>query len=495
MRLSKLFHESALYFAGNIIRRVIGFVMIPLYTRYLTPSDYGIIELVELFIAISTITFGILAASDAMVRIYHDQKDEANRRQVIFTAIAIVAGASIVLAAVAAFAAPWLSTLVFGDASQANLIRAAFAAMLFSNVVEIGLVYQRLLHRAVFFVVFSSVQTVFSLALNIYFIAFAGLGVNAFVAGKLISSVVACCILMPIIIGRGPVSLSAQAAKQLTAFGGPLILTSASFFVIHFADRFFLQASAGLHDVGIYALAYRFAFLITFLVGEPFGSVWNVSLYARTAVSGWKEEFSRVARYLLLGLFVACIGLTLYIDEVLALVAEPAYASAALVVPALALAYVFREIGDFFRGVMFINKRVAQFSRITVGCAVLNLILNTVLISRYQTQGAAWATLLTWLFYMGACWYMGQREHSIPGLLRPLVSLCISVFVVWGATQMKGTMPLAWGALVDTALLVLVFVSLWLTGYISPKETASLRTYLIDRKDQFFTRAQRLRWS
>jgi O-antigen/teichoic acid export membrane protein len=490
-----LLQESALYLIGNVVRRVVGFLMIPLYTRFLTPADYGVIELVELFISIAAITVGILAISDAMVRIYHEQPDNESRQKAVATAIGLVVVLSIVVACIAITLAEDLGRLIFGDTGHTWLVRVAFTAMVFSNLTEICLVYCRLMHRALFFAGFSIVQMLAGVGLNVYFIGYASWGANGFVLSKLIYSFCAALVLLFIVGKEVKLKVSPVLARKMVAFGSPLILTSASFFIIHFADRFFLRSSAGLADVGVYSLAYRFAFLVTILVGEPFGSSWGVSVYARARVSGWKVEFSRVARVLMLCLFTTGVALTLFIDEILMLVAEKSYWTAALVVPVLAFAYVCREIGDFFRSVLFINKRVVEFSGISVGCALLNLVLNAILIGRYHAQGAAWATLLTWSAYMTACWVIAQREHAIPMLARPFILLCGVSVAVWSAVQVRPAMPLLWSFTTDVALFVVAMTLVHLLGYFPRPEAALMRGYLSGRMNGVLNWVERLRWS
>ena len=137
-----------------------------------------------------------------------------------------------------------------------------------------------------------------------------------------------------------------------------MVLSGLSFFCIHFSDRFFLSRATSLTQIGLYSLAYKIAFLVTFLVGEPFERVWNIKLYGYTTSSDWQRRFGRVAAYLFFALVLVAVVLSLFANELLSVMANPSYRSAALLVPILVFSYVFREVGDFFRNLLFINKRV-----------------------------------------------------------------------------------------------------------------------------------------
>src|SRR5262249_18831063 len=158
-----------------------------------------------------------------------------------------------------------LSLRVFGTPTLAPFIRTAFVAMTFSNLVEIGLLHQRIQQRAGFVVTCSLLILATNLSLNVYFIAFAKLGIWGFMFGKLIATGIGALLLVALVfrdVGWRP---SWDLARRMATFGWPLAATSSSIFVIHFSDRFFLMSYSGLTAVGIYAMAYKFAFLVAYL--------------------------------------------------------------------------------------------------------------------------------------------------------------------------------------------------------------------------------------
>lgn len=483
MTLSKIFRQSSIYFIGDAIRRTVGLFMLPVYTRYLNPAEYGTVELIELFVSVTTIVFGILALSDSMVRIYHQYGNSGKDQSgVISTALWCMAIGSSAITLLAFVFAEYLSILVLHTPMHAGLIRGAFAAMAFGNLVELILVYERMRQRAGFFVAFSIFQVLITVAFNIYFIVFAGMGVWGFVLSKLISTGAGAVFLAIRILREVKWKFNLPAAREMAHFGSPLILSSLSFFVIHFADRFFLGQYTTLSQVGIYALAYRFGFLVTNIVGEPFGRTWSVTLYSYTAEAGWREHFARVMGYLAFCLFTVATILSLFISELLEYVASPAYQSGAQLVPIIAFAYVCREFGDFFRGILFINKRSRVFSGITILCALLNTGLNFWLIPLHGAAGAAWATLLTWLIYMLSCWIMANAEHRVPYPVRGFAYLTVISMVVCGLGTAANSLPtgLQWG--IDSALAAVFLLLVWGGGYFPVQERNRIKHYLSHRR-------------
>ncbi|MFX0142190.1 MAG: lipopolysaccharide biosynthesis protein, partial [Candidatus Hodarchaeota archaeon] len=69
--LKKLLRHSSVYSIGNLLSKAIGFFLIPLYTRYLTPADYGVLELLELTSSIISLFLG-LRIGTAVIRFFYD---------------------------------------------------------------------------------------------------------------------------------------------------------------------------------------------------------------------------------------------------------------------------------------------------------------------------------------------------------------------------------------------------------------------------------------
>ncbi|MBI1787507.1 MAG: oligosaccharide flippase family protein [Acidobacteria bacterium] len=475
MSLARLFKQSSTYLAGDLVRRAVGFLMIPVYTTFLTPADYGIIELIELFTMVSGIVFGLASINDGMVRVYHDHREECDRSAIISTAVAGMASVSFLILLIAWLKAGALSKAVFSSTEYAGLIKAAFAATFFGSLVEVALTYWRIKQRVLYYVLFSLLQLFSMLSLNVYFIAFAHMGVWGFVLSKLITTSIGALVALALVLRETGWKVSLRFARSIGSFSVPLILSGSSFFVIHFSDRFFLNRFSTLADVGLYALAYRFGFLVTHLVGQPFESAWGISMYSDAGEAGWREKFRRVASYLMFLLVLSAVGLTLVSDETLALIADPAYRRAASLVPILAFGYAFREVGDLFRGLLYIGKRVVMFGVVTASCAALNIGLNLVFIPQGGSVGAAWATLLTWLVYMIVCWTLAYREHRVPCALRRVVvlfGLGIGVSIAGRPVSCLTTLQ-QW--LADVALIAAFVTLVWTARYFPAEERALIR--------------------
>jgi O-antigen/teichoic acid export membrane protein len=428
--MKRLLHDSSVYLIANVAQKIIGFVMIPFYASYLSAEQYGVLNLLELATTIVAIGFGLQALGQALTRVYHDQTEEPARREVVSTAVLGTIALAGVIALLASAAAGPIADLV-SLPGQAGLLRLAFAAMFTASITEVAMVYERMQNRARFFLAYSMVTLVAALGLNIGLIGGAHLGVWGFVISKLVVTSAGSVYLVGRILREVGSAWRATIARALTRFAGPLVLSGACYFAVHFSDRLFL-AHVSRAEVGVYAMAYNFAFLLSILIGDSFNKSWSVSFYGLSSGDGWQRRFVDVGRWLIFTLGTAAVGISLFGRDVLTLMVPGSYYPPVLLLPVLVFGYFLREVGDFFNSMLLIGIGSGLVGRIALAGAALNLALNAALIPYFGIWGAAWATFWTWAAYCAVAWVFAWRVHGVAMAPWPLaVMLALSAVVLW----------------------------------------------------------------
>src|SRR5690606_19431907 len=118
-------------------------------------------------------------------------------------------------------------------------------------------------------------------------------------------------------------SFSLHKAREITAFSLPLVLTSLISFYMTFGDRYFLRVlSGGLDEVGVYSLGYRFGFLLSFLVGEPFFAIWISEKYIAAQQPDAQRPFRLSFLLLSAALIWVTVGISVYVHDVLRLMSD-----------------------------------------------------------------------------------------------------------------------------------------------------------------------------
>lgn len=405
--------QSALYLLAGLAARAAGFVMIPFYSSHLSPAEYGIIELIELATQVVSLAIGLNIFGSALIRIFQGEDTPARQNSVASTAVLATFSMNAAGLCLAVLLAPALSRLLFPAASAVGLLRLTLVSMLFGNLADLCLSYVRLKERALLFVLYSVISLAASVGLNVYFIGYCGHGVLGFVESKLIVTGTGSVILAGSMLRETGLHWDMPALRCMTGFGAPLILANVAFFAIHFGDRFFLSRLGTLTDVGNYALAYKAGFLVSFLVAEPFSRAWNVRYVALMRAPGWEELFRSASRFYVGALVIAGLAISLFSDELLPLIVTPAYYPAAKAIPLIAAAYVLREIGDFFRNMLYVKLRSGLVGMLSAATACFNFLLNWLWIPGLGMMGAAWATLATWGAYALALYFYAERDLEI----------------------------------------------------------------------------------
>ena len=472
-QITRVLHDSTFYLLGNVASRILGFVAIPFYSHFLSPAQYGVIELIELSTQMVALTFGLQSIGAVLGRLFHDQDSPEKEASIVSTSIISTALLSAFIAAGGILTAGMLSQAVFHTPERTSLLQAAFVAMWFANMVEVVLVYQRIRQRAKFFFYYSICTLIINFGLNVYFIGFAGAGVWGFVYSKLIVTGLGSAFLLFRVLREVGYHWQNAYIPQFVRLGLPLLAASVSAFIIHFSDRFFLADAVSLAELGRYALAYRFAFLVSIFVGEAFNRSWGVTLYRFAKQDGWRERFARVAAYLLFALYLTGLAVALAAPELFSLMVPKSFYPPNLLLPLLIAAYLFRETGDFFRSLLLINKRAKTVGSVAFAGAVLNTVLNFALIPAFGIFGAAFATLGTWAAYMLVCWVIAWREHRVPVSVLAFAKinlLAVLVFAIGDFLRLDN--PLA-QAFADV-FWILVFIALCLWFFFAPKDRTEL---------------------
>ncbi|MFH2002266.1 MAG: oligosaccharide flippase family protein [Planctomycetota bacterium] len=391
----RILKHSAIYGLGNVISKMIGFILIPVYTNVLSKAEYGLIELLNNTMIIIQLVVG-MGLSIAILRFYSEDKDEDSRDAVITTSIIFTCFFALIVAAVGLYSSKDLSRLILRDIGYSEPFRVMMFVMLFTTIIEVPMVVLRAKERSITFLGVSLAQLIIGLVLNIFFIVFLRCGVAGWLLSSLWTSALICAYLLYTTLGGvRKMRFSFSLLKRMLAYTIPLIPASLAMFWIHNGDRYILNSEVGMGDVGIYSLGYRFAMMIPILVGQPFFLIWSVRMFHVFEQEGGEKVYARAFTYFtgVILLFWLCMAAT--IKEVIFLMSREQYHSAYFIVHIVAMGYVLREFSDFFKGVLLIRRRTSFIGLSTLISALVSTVLYLYLIPRFGQLGAAWATFFT----------------------------------------------------------------------------------------------------
>lgn len=424
--LKNTLKHGTIYSLGVVLSRLIGFVMIPVYTRVLTPTDYGVLEILSLTADVFAMLAG-MGIGMAVIRYYYYYDSVEDRNSVVSSAAIVTLTIFSLIAITALIFAKPASMLLLGTADSAGLVPLAALNVALGASVEVPLVLMRARQNSFAVVVAGLARLLIGLTLNIVFVVIMRLGVAGVLLSSCIASGAVGGYLLAGLFRETGFRFSMSTTRKLVAFGAPLVIWEIGSFVLHFSDRYFLRIYDSLASVGLYSLSYKLAMLISLFVSGPFTNIWvpKALEIERKEGEGAIPILASIVQYYNLILVTVAVGVALFASDVIRLVTGPEFHSAGRPVPVLALAMVLFGYRGVAQVGALIRERSDLVAKSTTAAAVAVILLNMLLIPRWGVQGAAIATASAFAIEFLLMRRFSMRVYalhiSLPTLLQPIV--------------------------------------------------------------------------
>lgn len=389
--LKRLTEGSLVYGLSGTLARAIGFLLIPIYTRALTPKDYGIMALIGLASTIIGMVFQ-MGFNGAMIRYYNDYPEQKRRAFLGSAFIFQMSATALASLPIVLLSGPICRTL-FGDAALARYLVVSVAGVwlgLMGNVPSACFLIREQKWAVVGLSLFG---TLLGAACPLYMVVALRMGVWGAFLGTLIATAISSALNLWLTIREIDWRFDWAPVRRALAFGLPLIPHLMSHWAINYFDRLLIQRFASISDVGLYSLGYNFGLIMSLITGS-INTAWAPFFYNINKEKGEeqaKAEIARLSTYWLLLVGFAAMGLAALGPELLRLMAAPAFWGASKVVPVIVLSYFIH--GMYFMAVnpIFYRERTGVLPWISGAAAAVNIGLNFILIPEYGMMGAAWA--------------------------------------------------------------------------------------------------------
>jgi O-antigen/teichoic acid export membrane protein len=426
--LRHLTGESLIYGLGQVSGRAVNLLLVPVLTRAHTPQAYGVADLVLAYsqTALLVLVFGM---DSALARHFYDEPDRQARIRMASSSLAfrIVTGTVVALLlglVVIPLAAPLLAGEAYRKYLTIGAITLPFTLLtLFANDVL------RVTFQAKKFVALNFVQTVSVLVLSLYLVIQRDLGVVGVLYGKLGGDAITA--LLGLVLCRHSIGWRFDGAtlRRMLVYGFPLVPASLAYGVITAADRFALQRTRPLDEVGVYAVGMKFFALVTMGVAA-FQLAFGPFAFARAKDPEAPRLFARV---FLLYTAVACLGALLasaFAPELVRILAPSSYAGAAA--PALWLTFAAVMQGAYTVGGLGIalSRRTVLVGWAAAGAALVAVAANALLTPPLGPVGAAMATFAAHAASAVIATLTAQRVHPLPhrgGRLVTMVAIALAL--------------------------------------------------------------------
>jgi O-antigen/teichoic acid export membrane protein len=434
----KLVKHSTIYAIGNISRQLIGFVMLPVYTRYLTPADYGVIGLLTFSMSLLEGMFGA-RLGQAMPKFFFEQEQQRDRNAVISTALLVTGGASLLVAVLLTVTRHWSSGLLFGTDQYATVLGIFCFTILTSALEGQSLVYVQIQSRPQLYVAINLAKLAVQFTFNIIFVVWLQWGVMGIALSSISSSgLFALGLAIYTFVNTG-VRWNGALARRMIIFSWPLWLAGIASLYSSSAGRYYIRIFSSLTDVGYYELATKFAGILTLLIAQPFSRFWDIERFNHYKKSNNAEIFRSVFQFYATLMALTGMGIALFAEPIVRVMAGPEFHSAYLAVPFVTLAALIHCLTDYCNFSFLVTNRTDYISKNFFASAVVVTVFYLILTPKLGFVGAALGQVLAEIaqfFYMQRA---ARKLFDMQIHMRPLVAILViaAVGYVVGAIVLR----------------------------------------------------------
>jgi O-antigen/teichoic acid export membrane protein len=409
--IKQLFKDSLIYGTASILSQGIPILIVPIYTRFLSPDSYGGMDMLAVFAALINVTVA-LEISQGMARSYADIKSDDERTRFASTALWFSVAAYLLFAVLAVLFSGPLTRLLLDSGNWEWIFQVAVIAMAVNGISFFLQNQLRWLLKPTAYAVSSIVYAVTATGIAIFLIAALNWGVIGVFYGQIIGAVVSGLIAYLAARDMFAMTFDTGRCREMLSFSIPLVPSSISVLAANYVDRIAIKSFMTLADVGIYGVGFRFASVVNLLM-VGFYSALTPLVYQNYRDTSTPGNLERIFRYFLAGTLPLIIAISLFSREIVGLFAAQEYNAAWMVIPILAAASVLSRMYIFAPG-LDIAKKTGVIASINIIAALVNIVLNIVMIPFLGLVGSALATMAGFCVMFSAYLIAGQKHYPVP---------------------------------------------------------------------------------
>jgi len=463
--LRRLATTGAAYTAASIFSKLIAVALLPLYTRHLSPADYGAAEV--MFAAVVTasivVRFGLL---EALLRFYYKEDEDSDK--IVAGTFAGLFWLSTIGALIALPLAGPLAELLL-DEPAAELARISIGGLWVLTMMEFLLTLFRVEERARAYFLTTLLNVLATIAVTVVLVVGAGEGARGLLLGSYATGAAFVLGLIALQWRRLSLRPDLPLMRRLLRFGLPTMPAEVSLYALNFVDRLIIVRSIGLAEAGLYSLAVKFAQAVNVLV-RGFQLAWPPLAYSIRNDDEARRVYATVVTLFVGGCAFVVTGMWLYARWIVRALAADQFFGAYEAVGLIAAAVTLYALYMVMVVILGRTGRTEFNLPAAIAALVVNVVLNLVLVPPFEIVGAAVALVVSYLVVTALMYVFTQRLFPVPyqwGRLARVV-FAAAVLVALGELLMPTDGVL--GFLGRGALWALFPLALWASGFFTPEE-------------------------
>lgn len=407
--LRRLATTGAAYTAASVISKLIAVALLPLYTRYLSPADYGAAEVMFAAVVSASIIirFGTI---EALLRFYY--KEDEDPAKVVSTSFAALFWFSTAAALIALPFAGEISEALL-DRSAPDLARISIGGLWVLTMVEYLLTLFRLEERARAYFVTTILNVLAAIGLTVVLVVGQDEGARGLLIGSYASG--AAVVLALIVVHRRRLSLWFDAAllRRMTRFGLPTMPAELSLYLLNFVDRIVIVRTVGLAEAGLYSLAVKFAQAVNVLV-RGFQLAWPPLAYSIRDDGEARRVYAAIVTWFVTGCAFVVTGMWLFSRWIVRALAAPQFFDSYEAIGLIATGVTLYALYMVLVVILGRTGRTEFNFPATIAALVANVALNLALVPSMGIVGAGLALVASYVVVVALMYVFTQRLFPVP---------------------------------------------------------------------------------
>lgn len=422
--LYPLARHSMIYLAGAVLVGLGNFVLVPLYTRYLSPSDFGAYALIEISLLI-TVTTTQMGLGTTYLR-WYAETEAADRGEILASSVAAGLAAAalggVILAAV--MGGPLGREWIGGNARAAWIF---LPLVLFRNAQGIFFSSLQAAQRPVAYVLSAITRLLALVAAGYWFVALHSEGVRGVLNCWLAGDGACLVILLAFCLPGMQLRVRKALLGPMLRYGFPLVWSALMALLLDASGRYFLARFQSLAEVGRYTVGIKITNILSMGFLQPFGSAWAGAAFPIAHRPNAAITYTKIMGYALLVATLLAAMTILFGPFLIRVFAGRTYAGVQSLLPWLLLPVVFRLLEYWSSLPIYLKYKTKWLGPLATAGTALCIVLNYFLVPKIGALGAAiaWAAALATTICLMTVF--GRRYYPLPFDLRT----CGFAAVLW----------------------------------------------------------------
>lgn len=470
-----------IYGSGDILQKIASFLLIPLYTAFLSPSDFGVVALTGTLVSLLSIIH-LLGLDAGVLRYYYDFEEDLFKHYLKIVYIFLILF-GIIISIILIYDASFFSRLIFKQAGFDKFITLAALTFFSMNIVNLFMNLWISKQESVKYSFFSLFNFLLIASSIIYFVVHKREGAYGQVKGMAMGWAVLLIIYSIMIIkylrtehGETEHKSSLRYLNESLKYGMPFLPHIMMVWFFSGVDILVLNYMCSLEEVGIFSLGARVG-MVMFFITTAINRAWTPFFFALSKEKADDVKLTKMFTYIIAAMVAILLFLVLFYREILMLMVNEKYMRSFSIMPLFFLAYFFNGLYFTFVAPILYNKKTLYMPLISLITLIFYGGCLYVLVKFFGIYGAAISSVMTYFLRFVLAYYFSSRDFNFDLEISRLVKLIgISGAVMLLSLTVHFHMP-ALQILSKLMLLLLTFLLLWISGFLSEGELRTIKEF------------------